>query len=137
LVSQLESVEANFGNLERFKKLEEKYVDIEKDKESIVNQVEELHLLFLAQKEKVNELQSKLETPYKFSNSLEAMKKLGAEPKVNDKYLPYFFIVDESAGNNTSDSLTAGYNKVLCDDKKLGCVLLEIVVLILEECFGD
>jgi len=53
----LESVEANFGNLERrFTNLEEKYVDIEKDKESKVNQVEELHLFLLAQKEKVNEL---------------------------------------------------------------------------------
>jgi len=51
LVSQLESVEAKFGNLKRsFTKLEEKYVDMEKDKESIVNQVEELHLLLLPQK---------------------------------------------------------------------------------------
>jgi len=33
--------------------LEEKYVDKEKEKESRVNQVEELHLLFSAQKEKV------------------------------------------------------------------------------------
>jgi len=74
----------------------------------------------------VNELQFKLEAPYKFSNALESMKKLGAKPKVNDKYLPSFVIVDESVGNNTLGSLTAGYNKVLCDNKKLGsCVLLE------------
>ena len=60
----MESVEANFGNLERrFTNLEEKYVDMEKDKETIVNQVEELHLLLLTQNEKVNELQSKLEAP--------------------------------------------------------------------------
>ncbi|QCE08304.1 Protein Networked NET [Vigna unguiculata] len=53
LVSQLESVEAKLGNLERrFTKLEEKYADMEKDKESRVSQVEELHLLLLAQKEK-------------------------------------------------------------------------------------
>ena len=53
----LESVEAKFDNLEkRFTKLEEKYVDMEKDNESRVNQVKELHLLLLAQKEKVNEL---------------------------------------------------------------------------------
>ena len=71
---------------------------------------EELHLLLLAQKEKVNELQSKLDVPYKFSNALEVMKKLGAELKVN----------------NTSDSPIAVYNKILCDNKKLGsCVLLE------------
>ena len=61
----LESVEAKFDNLEkRFTKLEEKYVDMEKDKESRVNQVEELHLLLLAQKEKVNELQFKLKAPF-------------------------------------------------------------------------
>ncbi|XP_068466419.1 uncharacterized protein [Phaseolus vulgaris] len=61
----LESVEAKFNNLEkRFTKLEEKYVDMEKDKESRVNQVEELHLLLLAQKEKVNELQFKLKAPF-------------------------------------------------------------------------
>ncbi|XP_020237700.1 protein NETWORKED 1A [Cajanus cajan] len=53
LVSQLESVEAKLGNLEkRFTKLEEKYSDMEKDKESRVSQVEELHALLLAQKEK-------------------------------------------------------------------------------------
>ncbi|ESW15293.1 hypothetical protein PHAVU_007G060600 [Phaseolus vulgaris] len=53
LVSQLESVEAKLGNLERrFTKLEEKYADMEKDKESRVSQVQELHLLLLAQKEK-------------------------------------------------------------------------------------
>jgi len=64
LIYQLESVEANFHNLERrFTKLEEKYVDMEKEKESTVNQVEELHLLFLAQKEKVNEFLSKLKAP--------------------------------------------------------------------------
>jgi len=63
LVSQLESVEAKFHNLEkRFTKLEEKYVDM-KEKESRVNQVEELHLLLLAQKEKVNEFLSKLKSP--------------------------------------------------------------------------
>ncbi|KAL2324428.1 hypothetical protein Fmac_023486 [Flemingia macrophylla] len=53
LVSQLESVEAKLGNLEkRFTTLEEKYSDMEKDKESRVSQVEELHALLLAQKEK-------------------------------------------------------------------------------------
>ena len=73
----MESIDAKFGNLERrFTNLEEKYIDMEKDKESRVNQVEELHLLLLAQKEKVNELQSKLETHYNFTNSLEAIKKL-------------------------------------------------------------
>jgi len=56
--------------------LEEKYIDMEKDKESRVNQVEELHLLLLAQKEKVNELQSKLEAHY--TNALEPIKKLRA-----------------------------------------------------------
>jgi len=127
LVSQLESVEANFGNLERrFTKLEEKYVNMEKDKESRVNQVEELHLLLLAQKGKVNELQFKLEAHYNFTNALEAIKKLRTKPKINDKYIPSFVIVDESVGNNTSDSLTVGCSKVLCDNKKLGsCVLLE------------
>jgi len=61
----LESVEAKFGNPKRrFTTLEEKYVDMEKDKESKVNQVEELHLILLTQKEKVNELQSKLEASY-------------------------------------------------------------------------
>jgi len=40
LVSQLESVEAKLGNLERrFTKLKEKYVDMEKYKEIRVNQV--------------------------------------------------------------------------------------------------
>jgi len=72
LISQLESVEAKFGNMERrFTKLEERYVDMEKEKESRVNQVEELHFLLLAQKEKVNEFLSKLEARFKFSNSLE------------------------------------------------------------------
>ncbi|TKY51185.1 NETWORKED 1A [Spatholobus suberectus] len=53
LVSQLESVEAKLGSLEkRFTKLEEKYSDMEKDKESRVSQVEELHALLLAQKQK-------------------------------------------------------------------------------------
>ena len=47
----------------RFTKLEEKFVDMEKDKESRVKQVEELHLLLLVQKEKVNELQFKLKKP--------------------------------------------------------------------------
>jgi len=85
IVSQLESAEAKFGNLERrFTKLEEKYVDMEKEKESRFNQVEELHLLLLAQKEKVNEFLSKLEAPYKFSNSLEnSVFDLGEEPKWN------------------------------------------------------
>jgi len=79
MISQLETVEAKFGSLERrFTRLEEKYVDMEKGKESRVNQVEELHLFLLAQKEKVNKLQSKLETPYKFSNVLKVVKKLGA-----------------------------------------------------------
>ena len=51
MVSQLESVETKFDNLEkRFTKLEENYVDMEKNKETRVNQVEELHLLLLAQK---------------------------------------------------------------------------------------
>ncbi|XP_057427410.1 protein NETWORKED 1A-like [Lotus japonicus] len=53
LVSQLESVEAKLSNLEKkFTKLEEKYSDMEKDKESRVNQVDKLHDLLLAQKEK-------------------------------------------------------------------------------------
>ncbi|OIW06644.1 hypothetical protein TanjilG_04038 [Lupinus angustifolius] len=53
LVSQLESVKASLGNLEkRFTTLEEKYSDAEKDRESRVNQVDELHVLLLAQKEK-------------------------------------------------------------------------------------
>jgi len=70
LVSELESVEAKLGNMERrFTKLEEKYVDMGKDKESKVRQVEEVHFLFLAQKEKENELQSKFK-------ALEAINKL-------------------------------------------------------------
>jgi len=44
--------------------LEEKYVDMEKDKEARFNQVEELRLLLLAQKEKVNELQFKLKASF-------------------------------------------------------------------------
>ena len=53
LVSQLESVEAKLRNLEKlFTKLEEKYADSEKDKESTGNQVEELRASFLVQKEK-------------------------------------------------------------------------------------
>ncbi|KAG4377845.1 hypothetical protein GLYMA_18G219100v4 [Glycine max] len=36
------------------------------------------------------------EAPYKFTNALEAVKKLRAEPKANDQYLPPFVIVDES-----------------------------------------
>lgn len=53
LVSQLGSVEEKLSNLEkRFTKLEEKYSYMEKDKESRVNQVEELHALLLAHKEK-------------------------------------------------------------------------------------
>jgi len=62
----------------------------------------------VAQKEKVNEVLSKLKAPHKFSNSLEVMKKLGAEPKVNDKYFSSFVVFNESAGNNTSDSSVAG-----------------------------
>jgi len=51
----LETVKAKFGNLERmFTTLKEKYVNIEKDKESRVNQVEELHLLLVTHKNKVN-----------------------------------------------------------------------------------
>ena len=108
----MESVEEKFGNLERrFTKFEEKYIAMEKDKESRVNQVEELNLLLLAQNEKVNELQSKLETHYNFTNALEAIKKLREEPKVNDKYLPSFVIVDESVRNNISESMTAGCSK--------------------------
>jgi len=77
LISHMERVEAKLGSLKgRFTKFEEKYVDMEKYKESRVNQVEELHLLLLAQKEKV-ELHSKLEAPYKFTNALEVIKKLG------------------------------------------------------------
>jgi len=38
------------------------------------------------------------------------MKKLGAKPKVNDKYLPSFVIVDESVENNTLDSLLNPFN---------------------------
>jgi chromosome segregation ATPase len=53
LVSQLGSVEEKLSNLEkRFTKLEEKYSYMEKDKESSVNQVEELHALLSAQKAK-------------------------------------------------------------------------------------
>ncbi|KAK7293838.1 hypothetical protein RJT34_16714 [Clitoria ternatea] len=53
LVSQLESVEAKLSNLEKmFTKLEEKYADVEKDKETIDNQVEELRTSILVQKEK-------------------------------------------------------------------------------------
>ncbi|RZC31585.1 Protein NETWORKED 1A isoform C [Glycine soja] len=53
LVSQLESVEAKLRNLEKlFTKLEEKYADSEKEKESTGNQVEELRASFLVQKEK-------------------------------------------------------------------------------------
>ncbi|TKY65623.1 2,3-bisphosphoglycerate-independent phosphoglycerate mutase [Spatholobus suberectus] len=36
------------------------------------------------------------EAPYKFTNALEAIKKLRAEPKANDQYLPPFVIVDEN-----------------------------------------
>jgi len=56
---------------------------------------------------------------------------LGAKPKANepnpnDKYLSSFVIVDESVGNNTSNSPTMGNIKVLCENKKIGsCVLLE------------
>jgi len=108
MISQLESVEANQGNLgRRYTKLEEKYVDMEKDKESRVNQVEELHLLLLEQKEKVNELQPKLKAPYKFTNSLEVIKNLRTKPMAND-------------------GLVAGFNKFFCGNKKLSsCVVLE------------
>lgn len=52
LVCQLESVEARLGNLEnRFTTLEVKYSDMEKDKESTVNQVEELRASFLVEKD--------------------------------------------------------------------------------------
>jgi len=44
---------------------------------------------------KVNELQSKLEAPYKFTNALEVIKKLREEPKANDKYLSSFVIIGE------------------------------------------
>ena len=74
----------------------------------------------------MNEFLSKLKAPHKFSNSLKVKKKLGAEPKVNDKYLSSFVVVDESAENNTSDSSIAGNSKVLSDHKKPdSCVLLE------------
>ncbi|WZZ62840.1 hypothetical protein YC2023_062947 [Brassica napus] len=36
------------------------------------------------------------EAPHKFKNALEAVKKLRAEPKANDQYLPPFVIVDDS-----------------------------------------
>jgi 2,3-bisphosphoglycerate-independent phosphoglycerate mutase len=36
------------------------------------------------------------EAPYKFRSAVEAVKKLRAEPKANDQYLPPFVIVDES-----------------------------------------
>ncbi|KAK1265468.1 hypothetical protein QJS04_geneDACA016946 [Acorus gramineus] len=36
------------------------------------------------------------EAPHKFQNALEAVKKLRAEPKANDQYLPPFVIVDGS-----------------------------------------
>ncbi|TKY71157.1 NETWORKED 1A [Spatholobus suberectus] len=53
LVSQLESVEAKLSNLAKmFTKLEEKYADSEKNKESTGNQVEELRTSILVQKEK-------------------------------------------------------------------------------------
>ncbi|KAL1296310.1 hypothetical protein HN51_057013 [Arachis hypogaea] len=53
LVSQLENVEARLGSLEkRFTKLEEQYSDMEKDKESRVIQVADLHALLVKQKEK-------------------------------------------------------------------------------------
>ncbi|KAK4265593.1 hypothetical protein QN277_026623 [Acacia crassicarpa] len=52
LVSQLESVEARLGNLEaRFATLEEKRADVERDKESTINQVEELRASFLVEKD--------------------------------------------------------------------------------------
>jgi len=81
--------------------------------------------LLLAKKEKVNELLSKLESLYKFSKALKVMKKLGAEPNANDKYPPCFVIIDESVGN-TLGGLSAGFNKVSCDNKKLSSyVVLE------------
>ncbi|WVZ11119.1 hypothetical protein V8G54_015649 [Vigna mungo] len=53
LVSQLESVELKLSNLEKmFTKLEEKYADSEKDKESTCHQVRELHASILVQTEK-------------------------------------------------------------------------------------
>ncbi|KAG2375496.1 Protein NETWORKED [Vigna angularis] len=53
LVSQLESVELKLSNLEKmFTKLEEKYADSEKDKESTSHQVRELHASILVQTEK-------------------------------------------------------------------------------------
>ncbi|GAB4829477.1 2,3-bisphosphoglycerate-independent phosphoglycerate mutase [Ancistrocladus abbreviatus] len=36
------------------------------------------------------------EAPHKFTSALEAIKKLRAEPKANDQYLPPFVIVDEN-----------------------------------------
>ncbi|XP_027339680.1 2,3-bisphosphoglycerate-independent phosphoglycerate mutase [Abrus precatorius] len=36
------------------------------------------------------------EAPHKFTNAVEAIKKLRAEPKANDQYLPPFVIVDEN-----------------------------------------
>ncbi|CAK8539177.1 unnamed protein product [Lathyrus sativus] len=53
LISQLEMVEAKLSNLEKkVTNLEEKYANAEKDKENAGNQVEELRLSVLAQKEK-------------------------------------------------------------------------------------
>ncbi|CAL5195212.1 unnamed protein product [Lathyrus oleraceus] len=53
LISQLEMVEAKLSNLEKkVTNLEEKYANVEKEKESAGNQVEELRLSILAQKEK-------------------------------------------------------------------------------------
>ncbi|KAL9327906.1 hypothetical protein ACSQ67_002909 [Phaseolus vulgaris] len=53
LISQLESVEFKLSNLEKmFTKLEEKYADSEKDKESTCNQVQELRASILVQREK-------------------------------------------------------------------------------------
>lgn len=53
LISQLEIIEAKLSNLEkRFTKLEEKHAEVEKDKESTGNQVEELRASILVQKEK-------------------------------------------------------------------------------------
>ncbi|KAL5098636.1 hypothetical protein RYX36_002963 [Vicia faba] len=53
LISQLKMVEAKLSNLEKkVTSLEEKYANVEKDKESAGNQVEELRLSILAQKDK-------------------------------------------------------------------------------------
>ncbi|CAL0315970.1 unnamed protein product [Lupinus luteus] len=84
LVSQLESVEARLGNLEkRFTKLEEKYSDADKDRESKINQVEELHVLLSAQKEK--HANHKLSSEARLGNLENLVLQLQEEHKLGKK----------------------------------------------------